>query len=556
MKRTITVWIVMMMGVLPGVVRGQVDWVDYANNPVIDEAFDPGSVNIFRPSVIFDGATYHMWYGKTDGSGVESMGYATSPDGLAWTLVDAAVLQPSADPTRFDGQDASQGWVMAEGDTLKMWYTGVGPNSGNIGYAWSLDGIAWTRVDGAGIDDSVYDLAMDGSGALGLATPTVVKEGGTYHMWYSRITGFNMVFLGRIGYATSPDGITWTNVPGPHTDGAVLDWGDAGSFDDFTVLWPAVVVADSTFMMWYAAGGTSAQTGSLGCATSFDGVAWTKIPGNEANGSCFDGPHLASVIKQGGQYTMWYGMGGTTRTADVVHLAFSGESTPQNQVPTAPQITAPADQAEIAVGGRAGEDPAVPETPFEVIWTTATDPNGDPLNYTWQLATADDFAEANLLLNVGTGAETRFETTLDRLAMVLDQNGVTLGQSVTLFHRAVASDGQFSTPGPSAQVTLLRGTLVAGEAEVELPVSFALDQNYPNPFNPITRIGYAVPRTSRVTLTMYNVMGREVALLASGIHPAGRYTATWDATGFASGVYLYRLQAGAYSEIRSLLLLK
>ena len=109
MKQSITsgVVVAMVMSVLPGSVWGQIDWVDYENNPVIDEAFDPGSTNIFRPSVVFDGATYHMWYGKEDGDGVEVMGYATSPDGMAWTLVDAAVLQPSADPTRFDSEASS-----------------------------------------------------------------------------------------------------------------------------------------------------------------------------------------------------------------------------------------------------------------------------------------------------------------------------------------------------------------------------------------------------------------------------------------------------------------
>ncbi len=557
MKQIITIGALLFSGLLPGLVRAQVDWVEYENNPVIDEAFDPGSTVIFRPSVVFDGTTYHMWYGKEEGGLAEVMGYATSTDGRAWTLVESVVLQPSLDPARFDRDSASQGWVIADGDTLKMWYWGNGQNVGNIGYAWSLDGITWIKVDGAGLDGSVYDRVIDGGSALALATPTVVKDqGGTYHMWFSRVIGLDGVFIGRIGYATSPDGLIWTNVPGPGTDGAVLDWGAAGSFDDFTVLWPAVVETEGGFMMWYAGGGPQGQTGGLGCATSPDGVTWTKIAGNATNGACFETPGQVAVIEQEGQYKMWYGIGGTTRSNDVVHLAFSGEPPPpQNQAPPAPQITTPEDQAEIVVGGGMGEAPLPPETPFAVTWTESIDPDGDTVSYTWQLATAGDFTEGTVLLSAETGTETRFETTLGALAALLDQNSITPGLSLTLFHRVVASDGEFDTPSATAQVTLFRGTLVANEAEA-LPVSYALDQNYPNPFATTTHIRFALPSAGPVTLTVYNLMGQEIAVLVSGTYPAGRYTTTWDAADLASGVYTYRLQAGAYSETRALLVLK
>ena len=86
--------------------------------------------------------------------------------------------------------------------------------------------------------------------------------------------------------------------------------------------------------------------------------------------------------------------------------------------------------------------------------------------------------------------------------------------------------------------------------------AFRLFQNYPNPFNPTTTIRYDLPRPGHVTLTVYNVMGQEVALLISAEQGAGRHAATWDAAGLASGAYVYRLRAGAYSEARIMLLLK
>lgn len=88
------------------------------------------------------------------------------------------------------------------------------------------------------------------------------------------------------------------------------------------------------------------------------------------------------------------------------------------------------------------------------------------------------------------------------------------------------------------------------------PGTFALGQNFPNPFNPATTISFRIASRSFVSLRVFDVMGREVAAIASEELPAGTYTRQWIATGYPTGVYFYRLQAGAYTETRRLLLLK
>jgi hypothetical protein len=88
------------------------------------------------------------------------------------------------------------------------------------------------------------------------------------------------------------------------------------------------------------------------------------------------------------------------------------------------------------------------------------------------------------------------------------------------------------------------------------PNSFALYQNYPNPFNPTTNISFTIPSKSFVTLKVYDLLGRDVATLVSKELPAGTYPQQWNAAGFASGVYLYRLQAGKYSGTKKLILMK
>ncbi|MFI5252982.1 MAG: T9SS type A sorting domain-containing protein [Bacteroidota bacterium] len=90
----------------------------------------------------------------------------------------------------------------------------------------------------------------------------------------------------------------------------------------------------------------------------------------------------------------------------------------------------------------------------------------------------------------------------------------------------------------------------------ELPKSFALEQNYPNPFNPSTQIHFSLPKAGYVSLKIYDLLGKDVAtLIAQDLH-AGNYTTDWNATSIASGVYIYRLQAGNYIETKKLVLMK
>ena len=85
---------------------------------------------------------------------------------------------------------------------------------------------------------------------------------------------------------------------------------------------------------------------------------------------------------------------------------------------------------------------------------------------------------------------------------------------------------------------------------------FALHQNYPNPFNPTTMINYQIPQKSMVDLKIYNVLGEEVADLINENMDAGYYSVRFDAKNLPSGVYLYKIQAGEFSQVKSMLLLK
>jgi len=88
------------------------------------------------------------------------------------------------------------------------------------------------------------------------------------------------------------------------------------------------------------------------------------------------------------------------------------------------------------------------------------------------------------------------------------------------------------------------------------PDTYNLAQNYPNPFNPSTTISWQSPIGSHQTLKIYDVLGNEVATLVNEYREAGRYEVTFDATQLASGIYLYKLQAGSFIETKKMILLK
>lgn len=105
----------------------------------------------------------------------------------------------------------------------------------------------------------------------------------------------------------------------------------------------------------------------------------------------------------------------------------------------------------------------------------------------------------------------------------------------------------------SAAITV---DLTTAVEEPQLPTVFSLHQNYPNPFNPSTTIRYDLPVATHVTLKLYDIVGREAQVLVDGIQEPGYKSVQFDARSLASGVYLYRLQAGTFVEIRKMVVIK
>lgn len=94
------------------------------------------------------------------------------------------------------------------------------------------------------------------------------------------------------------------------------------------------------------------------------------------------------------------------------------------------------------------------------------------------------------------------------------------------------------------------------ENDEMIPATFKMEQNYPNPFNPSTVIRFAVSENINVTLKVYDILGGEVTTLLNEDKDAGWYNISFDASGLASGIYIYRITAGSFISTKKMLLLK
>ncbi|HRE11426.1 MAG TPA: T9SS type A sorting domain-containing protein, partial [Ignavibacteria bacterium] len=99
-------------------------------------------------------------------------------------------------------------------------------------------------------------------------------------------------------------------------------------------------------------------------------------------------------------------------------------------------------------------------------------------------------------------------------------------------------------------------TLVGGIGTIEIPNYYSLAQNYPNPFNPTTSIKFSVPKAVNVSLKIFDVLGREVATLVNEVKQPGFHTADFNASNMASGIYFYRIDAGEFTSVKKMMLVK
>ncbi|HSQ76859.1 MAG TPA: hypothetical protein VLT13_14960 [Bacteroidota bacterium] len=238
-----------------------VSWTVRSTPVLSPEAGKWDSYSVEAPYVIRENGQYKMWYTGTTDFLTFRIGYATSPDGIAWTKHPANPVF-GADPENWELIGAGYCSVMPSNGRYKMWYTSgsaIGANE-YIGYAESPDGLQWQR-------DTLNNPVL-GPGGVGqwdgfmTALPRVLKAGDLHYMWY---LGSTTLFSGlRGGLATSRDGVTnWVK----HQGNPVLQ-PSPGQWDGADVEIGSVIFVGDSLYLYYDGNGTRFQIGLAKCRFS------------------------------------------------------------------------------------------------------------------------------------------------------------------------------------------------------------------------------------------------------------------------------------------------
>jgi hypothetical protein len=178
----------------------------------------------------------------------------------------------------------------------------------------------------------------------------------------------------------------------------------------------------------------------------------------------------------------------------------------------------------------------------QLTWTTASESENDHFVLYRSTSAENGYIQIATIAGVG-------ESATESNYSYMDQN---LVNGTTYYYRIADVDinGVATAHGDIVEVTPTDGAMGVMVSE------YKLHQNYPNPFNPTTTITYDVKETGHVTLTVFNIVGQEVATLVDEVKDNNRYQVTFDASGLAAGVYFYRLNVNDFSDVAKMVILK
>ncbi len=562
-------------------------WTKHAQNPVLVSG-PPGSWDargVGNQCVVVDSGYFHMWYtaGMLDffAGAPLAIGYAVSKDGIHWKKFPRNPI--------FNG--TTQSWesqvgdpaVILDGSVFKMWYTG----NPNMGYATAPRDYS-ARI---GLPTSSIDFLNVEPGTAGDSMTVTVTNCGLSLLHLFSVTQNDPEFS-LSGLPPLPatvgvlDSLQFKVIFRPTTPGAVtLDTVVIASSDSANPLarlpvrgrgTGPIVPANSGTMYSLSVSSAGLSLFSVDRQTGKASFVTDVSPHPPSSVQCLTVRPLDNLIyaaSTSSAATTLYrisSMYGDNEVASVLQL---GNITALSFIPGDTLLLADA-------GGRLWKMQGINGVPYRSDSTglqfsgLAFSPSSSSL---WATA-HDTLYRVNLttrsLTQVGAGSLGVIHSSITcdaigTLYAMFDNDLVALDKD----NGAPSSIGK--TGRDDLRQIAMRSDIAGGiVGSGNIPQSSQLFQNYPNPFNPATAISYSVPTSSGrdlvstggrdgqlsalsfTTLKVYDVLGREIALLVNEERAPGKYTVSFDGSQLASGIYFYRISAGAYVETRKMALVK
>ena len=232
-----------------------------------------------------------------------------------------------------------------------------------------------------------------------------------------------------------------------------------------------------------------------------------------------------------------------------MHPSPDTTNTAYNVIPAAFSLSEPSNNTQITI-----DESNVNTGSIAFTWGASSDANGDSLYYLMRAASAE-IGDHGLDTNA-----TSIELSYLDIIEDMSENNVT---AATLDWTVHVTDGIDTVEADNApfSITIDGADALSAYLEGLIPDEFSLHQNYPNPFNPVTTLRYDLPEADLVSITIYDMLGREVKTLINQTQEAGYRSVIWDATNdygkpVSAGIYLYQIHAGEYISTKKMVLLK